>query len=523
MNKMNIINENCSLGIELGSTRIKAILIDGNNKPLASGGFTWNNKMVDGYWSYSIEDIWNGLAASYSELKKNVKKEYNTTLTTFKAIGISAMMHGYLVFDTNDELLVPFRTWRNTYTKEASEKLASVFNFPIPQRYSIAHLYQAILNDEKHIKNISKMTTLAGYIHYKLTNNFVIGIGDASGMFPIDCKSKDYNKNFIKQFDEISHVNYSVEEILPKVLTAGNLAGQLTSEGASLLDKEGDLQPNIPLCPPEGDAETGMVSTNSIKVNTGNVSAGTSVFAMIVLEKELENFYDKLDFVTTPDGFLTAMVHSNNCTGDYDAWISMFKEVIDISGGTITTAQLYDKILNQALLGDKDCGGLLSYNYLSGEHITDFNDGRPLFARKLDSNFTLANFMRAQLYTSLCSLRIGLDLLYEKENIKIDSITGHGGFFKTPLVGQTIMANATHTPINVVESSGEGGAWGIAILANYVGEKMNLPEYLDTKVFNDIKKETVIPTKEDCDGFNKFYELYKNSFPIEKAAIECLK
>jgi sugar (pentulose or hexulose) kinase len=511
-----------SLGIELGSTRIKAILIDENNKPLASGGFTWNNKMVDGYWSYSIEEIWEGIAASYSQLKSNVKNKYGITLTKFKAIGISAMMHGYLVFNSNNDLLVPFRTWRNTYTKEASEKLSSLFNFPIPQRYSISHFYQAILNSEKHIQDIDKMTTLAGYVHYTLTNNFVIGIGDASGMFPIDCMLKDYNQKFINQFDNISNTNFSVKNILPKVLLAGNLAGTLTQKGAFLLDKDGDLLPNIPMCPPEGDAETGMVSTNSIKVNTGNVSAGTSVFAMIVLEKQLENFYDKLDFVTTPDGYLTAMVHSNNCTGDYDAWLSIFKEVININGGDVSTSQLYDNILNQALLGDKDCGGLLSYNYLSGEHITDFNDGRPLFTRTLDSNFTLANFMRTQLYTSLCSLRIGLDLLYEKENIKVDSITGHGGFFKTPIVGQTIMANATHTPINVVESSGEGGAWGIAILANYVGEVISLSEYLDTKVFNDIRVETIVPTKEESEGFNKFYELYKRSFALEKAAIDCL-
>jgi sugar (pentulose or hexulose) kinase len=519
---MDIVKEikegKCSLGIELGSTRIKVVLIQSDNTPIASSSYAWNNELIDGFYSYSISNIWKGVSTSYADLKKDVKNKYNVTLKKLKGIGISAMMHGYLAFDSEDNLLTPFRTWRNTNTAVASKELTELFNFTIPIRWSVAHYYQAILNKEEHVKKVAKLDTLSGYVHYKLTNNFVLGIGDASGMFPIDSTINDFNQTFIKQFDELTSAETSISTILPKVMVAGELGGILTEEGALLLDKEGDLEAGIPLCPPEGDAGTGMVSTNSVKVNTGNVSAGTSVFAMIVLEKELSKFYDKLDLVTTPDGHPTAMAHSNNCTGDYDSWISVFKEVIEASGNTITVPELYDKMLIQALKGDADCGGVLSYNYLSGEPMTELSDGRPIVARTLDANFNLANFMKSQLYTSLCALRIGLDILFEKENIKIESITGQGGFFKTPIVGQTVMANATHTPINLVESSGEGGAWGIAILANYMGETEKLGSYLDNRVFNKSKKLTITPKQEDVEGFNKFFELYKESLELVEVA-----
>jgi sugar (pentulose or hexulose) kinase len=512
----------CSLGIELGSTRIKAVLIQSDNTPIASSSYAWNNEIIDGYYSYSQSNIWKGVSISYNRLKSEVKRKYNITLTKFKGIGISAMMHGYLAFDGDDNLLVPFRTWRNTNTDKASKQLTQLFDFTIPIRWSVAHYYQAILNNEEHINKVKKINTLSGYIHNKLTNNFVLGIGDASGMFPIDSSINNYNQKFINQFDELSKMDNSLADILPKVMVAGQVGGILTKDGALLIDTEGDLEAGIPLCPPEGDAGTGMVSTNSVKVNTGNVSAGTSVFAMIVLEKKLSKFYDKLDLVTTPDGHPTAMAHSNNCTGDYDSWISLFKEVIEASGNTITVPELYDKMLIQALKGDADCGGVLSYNYLSGEPMTDLSDGRPIVCRMLDANFNLANFMKSQLYTSLCALRIGLDILSEKENIKIESITGQGGFFKTPVVGQTVMANATNTPINLVESSGEGGAWGIAILANYMKENVKLGEYLDNNVFNNSKKLTINPKKEDVDGFNKFLALYKNSLELVEVAARCL-
>ena len=523
---MNIKNEielgKCSLGIELGSTRIKVVLIQSDNSPIASSSYAWNNEIIDGYYSYSLSNIWKGVSTSYSDLKTTVQNKYNVTIKKLKGIGISAMMHGYLAFDSDDNLLVPFRTWRNTNTGEAAKMLSDLFDFSIPIRWSISHYYQAILNNEEHIKNVTKLNTLSGYIHNKLTNNFVIGIGDASGMFPIDSDIKNYNQKFICQFDKISGMNNSIANLLPKVMVAGNQGGLLTKDGALLLDSEGDLVEGIPFCPPEGDAGTGMVSTNSVRINTGNVSAGTSVFAMIVLEKNLSKYYDKLDLVTTPDGHPTAMAHSNNCTGEYDSWISLFKEVIEASGNSITVPELYDRMLIQALKGDADCGGVLSYNYLSGEPMTSLSDGRPLVCRTLDANFNLANFMKSQLYTSLCALRIGLDILSEKENIKIESITGHGGFFKTPIVGQTVMANAINTPINLVESAGEGGAWGIAILANYMGANEELADYLDNKVFNNSDKTTIVPKKEDVEGFNRFFKLYKNALELEEVAARCV-
>ncbi len=517
-----ILSGRCSLGIEFGSTRIKTVLIKSDNSPIASSSYAWNNEIVDGYYSYSTENIFKGLSISYSRLKRDIEDKYDIKIKKLKAIGISAMMHGYMAFDEDDNLLVPFRTWRNTNTEEASKKLSELFDYSIPIRWSISHYYQCVLNGEEHVNKVKKLNTLSGFIHNKLTGNFVLGIGDASGMFPIDSSINDYNQKFIEKFDRLTGMKTSLSQILPKVMVAGQIGGSLSKSGALLIDEEGDLEDGILMCPPEGDAGTGMVSTNSVRINTGNVSAGTSVFAMIVLDKKLSKRYDKLDIVSTPDGKPVAMAHSNNCTGEYDSWISIFKEVINLTGNTISMPELYDKILMEALKGDSDCGGILSYNYLSGEPMTDLIDGRPMVCRTLNSNFNLANFMKSQLYTSLCALRIGLDILTQEENIKVKSITGHGGFFKTEIVGQTVMANAIDVPINLVESSGEGGAWGIAILANYVGEKKQLEDYLDSSVFSNSKKKTVNPKKEDVEGFNKFLEMYKNSLELQKIAAKCV-
>jgi len=517
-----------AIGIELGSTRIKTVLIGEDNYPIASGSFDWENSYINNIWTYSIEEIWEGLQGSYRNMAENVKEQYGIVIETVGAIGISAMMHGYMVFDKNDNLLTSFRTWRNNITGEASEKLTYLFNYPIPQRWSIAHLYQAILNNEDHVPQIAFMTTLAGYIHWKLTGQKVLGVGEASGMFPIDLKTKNYDKKMIDIFNQlISQKNYpwKLEDILPGVLLAGQQAGTLTPEGAKLLDTSGNLKPGIPFCPPEGDAGTGMVATNSIAVRTGNVSAGTSVFAMIVLEKELSKAYSEIDLVTTPDGSLVAMVHSNNCTSDYDAWIALFGEACKALGMEVPKAKLYDTLLGMALKGDPDCGGLLSYGYISGEHITNFEEGRPLFVRSSNSNFNLANFMRVNLFTALGALRTGLNILFEKENVKVDVIRGHGGFFKTRDVGLKIMAAATTVPVSVLETAGEGGAWGIALLASYMANKSeeeSLADFLN-KIFEGKAGATVEPDPVDVKGFDEFMKRYTQGLAIERAAVENLK
>ncbi len=527
MNNELIVNEikngQTSLGIELGSTRIKAILVDSENNPIASGGYDWENSLVNNIWTYDLNEVWKGVSGCYKSLKEDVKNKYSITIKDLKAIGVSAMMHGYLAFDKDDQLLVPFRTWRNNITKEASEKLTQLFEYPIPQRWSIAHLYQAILNNEEHVKDISKINTLAGYVHYCLTDSFNLGIGDASGMFPIDSLSKAYNKKMLNQFDELAkEYSWKVKNILPKPLVAGDIAGYLTKKGASLLDIEGDLNSNIPLCPAEGDAGTGMVATNSVKARTGNVSAGTSVFAMIVLEKELSKLYEKLDLVTTPSGLPVAMAHSNNCSGEIDRWMKLFGEVMRLTGGNLTKPQLYDAILFEALKSDPSCDGILSYGYLSGEHITGFSEGRPLIVRTADSELSVGNLIRSQLFTSLCALRTGLNILFEDENVKVDEINGHGGFFKTAEVGQKIMSAATNTPCAVLSSAGEGGAWGIAILASFVNSKMTLEQYLDTNVFKKSTKVTIMADQKDLDGFNLFFKRYHQGLNIEKEAIKSL-
>ncbi len=516
------------LGIELGSTRIKAILINSENEVIAQGGHDWENTLLDGIWTYSLDDVWKGISSCFAELKAEVKGKYGVILKRTKAMGVSAMMHGYLAFDKEGELLVPFRTWRNTMTSAAAEQLSELFDYPVPERWSISHLYQAILNQESYVKKLGFLTTLAGYVHYKLTGKKVLGIGDASGMFPVDTEAQCYDRSMLAKFAEkVAPYKYAwnLEELLPSFLNAGEAAGTLTKEGAQWLDPSGEFETGIPLCPPEGDAGTGMVATNSVAKRTGNVSAGTSVFAMIVLEKPLSKSYNKfIDLVTTPDGSLVAMAHGNNCTGEYDHWMRLFSEVLDTVGFSMKKGALYDKLLYKALEGDPDCGGLLSYNYLSGETMTDLNEGRPLFVRETKNTFTLANFMRSQLFTALGVLRIGMDILFEEEHVKIDSINGHGGFFKTAEVGQKMMASALHTPISTLKTAGEGGAWGIALLASYLVHKKNqkLADYLATEVFANAEKSTIAPTKEDIEGFNVFLKRYKDGLPILRTAINAL-
>ena len=516
------------LGIEFGSTRIKAVLIGADNAPIAQGSHDWENRLENGIWTYSLEDIWTGLQDSYSNMVKDVKEQYGVPVKKLAAIGFSAMMHGYLAFDKAGELLVPFRTWRNTITEEASEKLSELFDFHIPQRWSIAHLYQAILNGEDHVKNIDFQTTLAGYVHWKLTGSKVLGVGEASGMFPIDSETGDYDADMIAKFENLvadKNFDWKLSEILPKVLTAGEEAGILTEEGAKLLDVSGTLEAGIPLCPPEGDAGTGMVATNSVAKRTGNVSAGTSVFAMVVLEKALSKAYDAIDLVTTPTGHAVAMVHCNNCTSDLNAWVNIFKEFAESFGIDVDMNKLFGTLYNKALEGDADCGGLLAYNYFSGEHITGFEEGRPLFVRTPDSNFNLANFMRVHLFTALGALKTGCDILLKQEKVKVDNITGHGGLFKTKGVGQSILAASMNAPVSVMETAGEGGAWGIALLASYMVNKgsKTLDEFLNNDVFGGETGTKMEPVAADVEGFDKFIERYTAGLPIERAAVDSLK
>ncbi len=515
------------LGVEFGSTRIKAVLIGENYEPLASGSHQWENRLEDGVWTYTLEDIWNGLQSCYRDLAENVKKTYDVVLTRFAAIGFSAMMHGYMAFDSAEELLVPFRTWRNTMTEEAANDLTEAFGFNIPQRWSIAHLYQAMRNGEEHVKEISYLTTLAGYVHWKMTGKRVLGVGDASGMFPIDSANGDYHETMMEKFQEMASedgVPWSIRDILPKVLSAGEDAGTLTEEGAALLDPTGNLQAGIPLCPPEGDAGTGMTATNSVAVRTGNVSAGTSVFAMVVMEEAMKAVHTEIDMVTTPDGHPVAMVHCNNCTSEINAWVGLFHEFADCLGMEIDMSQLFTKLFQKADEGDADCGGLLSYNYFSGEGITALDEGRPLFVRRAEDSFTLANFMRTQLYSALATLKIGLDIL-QKEHVRIDKMYGHGGYFTTKGVGQRIMAAAMNAPVSVMETAGEGGAWGIALLAAYRVEREDqesLADFLNQKVFAGEQGVEIQPDPETVRGFETFLRRYQAGLPVERAAVESL-
>lgn len=514
------------LGIEFGSTRIKAVLIDGDNKPIAQGSHEWENSLVDGLWTYSIEEIWYGLQDCYADMLKDVKAQYDCVVENLAAIGISAMMHGYMAFDENDKILVPFRTWRNTNTGQAAAKLSELFVYNIPLRWSISHLYQCILEDNSHVKDIKFLTTLAGYIHWQLTGEKVLGVGDASGMLPIDPETKDYNAEMVSKFDKLvapKGYPWKLLDILPKVLMAGEAAGTLTEEAAKRLDVSGNLKGGIPLCPPEGDAGTGMVATNAVKQRTGNVSAGTSSFSMIVLEKDLSKPSEMIDMVTTPDGSLVAMVHCNNCTSDLNAWVKLFREYQELLGVPVDMDEVYGKLYNNALKGDADCGGVLTYNYISGEPVTGLQDGRPLVVRSANDKFNLANFIRANLYATVAVLKLGNDILFNEEKVKVDRITGHGGLFKTKGVGQRVLAAALNSPISVMETAGEGGAWGIALLAGYLVNntaERNLADYLENVVFAGNTGTEVSPTAEEVEGFNRYMETYKAGLAIEKAAVE---
>lgn len=528
--KQLIENGGAVLGLEFGSTRIKAVLVGEKGEPLAAGAHDWENRLEDGIWTYRMEEIRTGLQNCYADLLSDVERKYGIVIRKLAAIGFSGMMHGYMPFDGNGELLVPFRTWRNTITGEAAGILTKEFQFNIPQRWSIAHLYQAILNKEEHVRDIRYMTTLAGYIHWKLTGEKVTGVGEASGMFPIDAKTHDYNGSMIETFDRITAAEkfpWKLKEILPRVLTAGEEAGTLTEEGARFLDVSGNLAAGIPLCPPEGDAGTGMAATNSVAVRTGNVSAGTSVFAMVVLEEELKALHEELDMVTTPSGDTVAMVHCNNCTSDLNAWVGLFSEFAEAFGLKLDKDQLFGTLYGKATEGEKDCGGMVAFNYFSGEPITGLNEGRPLFVRKPDAKLGLANFMRAHLYASLATLKIGLDILMKEEKVKVDRIYGHGGLFKTEGVGQSILAAAMDAPVAVMKTAGEGGPWGMALLASYMvqkEEKETLEHYLNKKIFasQDGTDAGVVlePDQDDVAGFDAYIENYRKVLAAETAAVE---
>jgi len=513
------------LGIELGSTRIKAVLVDEEFRPIAQGVHEWENQLVDGLWTYSTEAIWYGLQDCYVHLREDVRTRYDVEIERLAAIGVSAMMHGYMPFGKDGEILVPFRTWRNTNTGEAAARLSELFDFNIPLRWSISHLYQAILNGEPHVADIDYLTTLAGYIHWKLTGERVLGVGDASGMLPVDSATCDYNKRMVGQFDALiadRRLPWHLLDILPRSITAGADAGRLTERGASLLDVSGHLQPGVPMCPPEGDAGTGMVATNAVLRRTGNVSAGTSSFSMIVLEHELSRPYDVIDMVTTPDGAPVAMVHCNNCTSELNAWVGIFREYQQLLGVPVDMDELYSRLYNAALTGDADCGGLLAYNFFSGEPVAGLTEGRPLFVRSATDRFTLANFMRAQLYASVAVLKIGNDVLFNDEKVEVDRITGHGGLFKTPGVGQRILAAALGTPISVMETAGEGGAWGIALLAAFMVRNpahKSLAGWLGDCVFVGVTGSEITPDQTDVDGFTRYLASYRKGLAIEHAAI----
>ncbi len=518
-----------ALGIEFGSTRIKAVLVDGSHQPIAMGTYDWENRLENNIWTYSLEDIWGGLQGCYADLAGNVKEKYGVQLTKLGALGFSGMMHGYMPFDGTGRLLVPFRTWRNTMTEEACKELVKVFRFNIPQRWSIAHLYQAILNGEEHVKQISFLTTLAGYIHWQLSGEKVLGIGEASGMFPIDSEKKDYDARMLEQFDRLvadKGFSWKLRDILPKALCAGEQGGTLTREGAKLLDPSGALQPGAAMCPPEGDAGTGMVATNSVAVRTGNISAGTSIFSMVVTEAPLQKVHEEIDMVTTPDGSPVAMVHCNNCTSDLNAWVGLFEQFAETFGMTVDKNELYGRLYREALKADPDCGGLMAFNYFSGEPIMGMEEGRPMFFRMPDASFSLANFMRSHLYSAMAALKIGNDILLKEEHVKVDSLMGHGGLFKTPVVGQQLMAAAMNAPVTVMDTAGEGGPWGIAVLACYMQERKegeSLADYLKNRIFAGQTGTTMEPKPEDVEGFDAFIAKYKASLPAEKAAVAGLR
>ena len=515
-----------SFGLEMGSTRIKAVLIGEDFAPIASGSHEWENRLEKGIWTYHLEDVWEGLRAAYADLKKDVMEKYGVKLTKLASMGFSAMMHGYLAFDKDENQLAQFRTWRNTMTEEAANELTALLDFNIPQRWSIAHLWQAVLNKEEHVKDIADINTLAGYVHYKLTGRKVLGIGDASGMFPIDSEINDYNKDMLRKFEEKAAplgYGWKLSDILPKVLSAGEDAGVLTEEGAKLLDPSGDLLPGVPVCPPEGDAGTGMTATNSVAARTGNVSAGTSIFSMVVLENPLSRVYPEIDMVTTPTGKAVAMVHCNNCTSDINAWAEMFRGMTAAVGKEISYYEALDAIFYSALKGDKDCGGVMTVNYFSGEPVTYLEEGRPLLVRRPDSKFSFENLSRSLVCSAMAALKLGMDILTDKENVPVDTLYGHGGFFKAKGVGQSLMAGALKVPVSVMETAGEGGPWGMAVLASYLvnkNEGETLEAYLADKVFAASKGETLAPKDEDVKGFEGFIADYVKALEVEKTAVK---
>ena len=517
-----------SLGIEFGSTRIKAVLIDDTYTTIAAGDYGWASHLEDGLWSYSQEEIWTGLQTAYAALAEDVENAYGEKLTRVGRIGFSAMMHGYLAFGKDGELLVPFRTWQNTNTSEAHEKLSELFQYNIPERWSIAHLYQAVLNNEEHIGKVDFFTTLAGYVHWKLTGKKVLGVGDASGMFPIDPTTHTYETEFIEKFNAIPEVAaqpWKLADLLPEPLVAGIPAGTLTEEGAKLLDPTGTLQPGITFAPPEGDAGTGMVATNSVRVRTGNVSAGTSIFAMVVLERKLERLHPEVDLVTTPAGDLAGMSHANNFTSDLNAWVGLFGQFAAAIGTPVDAGTLYGTLFRAAIADDVDsnCGGLINYPFRSGEFLAGLPEGRPLFARGPEARMSLGNFMRAQLFSAFSPVKIGMDVMTKDEGVAVDSLVGHGGIFTTPKVAQKILAAAFDTPIKVMSTAAEGGAWGMAVLADYLWHAdQPLDEFLDARVFADAASTTENPDEGDVAGFEEFFDRFREGLPIEHVAIESI-
>ena len=526
-----ILQTSTGLGIELGSTRIKAVLAGPDGSVLASGAHDWENRFEDGYWTYHLDDVWTGIQDAYARLAADYKARYGEELRQVGALGVSAMMHGYLPFDAAGQQLAAFRTWRNTTTGPAAEALTERFGFNIPQRWSIAHLYQAMLNGEPHVNQIAHLTTLAGYVHWRLTGEKVLGVGEASGMFPIDSATGDYDAGMLASFDELlksASLPYTLRDILPRVLPAGADAGCLTEAGAKLLDPTGTLAPGAVMAPPEGDAGTGMVATNSVAARTGNVSAGTSVFAMAVLEKPLSRVYPEIDMVTTPTGRPVAMVHCNTCTSDLDAWVRLLGQMAEAAGAKLAKPALYDLFYQKALEGAPDCGGLVNFNCYSGEPVLGLDEGRPLFVRRPNAALTLENFARAQLYSTMAALKSGMDLLFEKEQVKLDRLLGHGGLFKTPVAGQKLLAGALGVPVSVMASAGEGGPWGMALLALYrlrcmEGNAPALEDWLNEAVFAGTEGSTVAPDEADAAGFAAFMKDYTACIPVEKAAGQALR
>ena len=519
---------NISLGVEFGSTRIKAVLIDEQYNTLAQGDHVWENHLDNGLWTYGLDEVWAGVQDAYAQLVASVHETYDVELTRIARMGFSAMMHGYLAFNKNGELLVPFRTWRNTNTHEAHEQLSELFQFNIPERWSIAHLYQAILNNEEHVPEVDFFTTLSGYVHWQLTGRKVLGVGDASGMFPIDPHTHNFDEEFLAQFDQLNNVAsqpWNIREILPTVLVAGQNAGELTEEGARLLDPSGRLQAGSVLAPPEGDAGTGMVATNSVRVRTGNVSAGTSIFAMVVLEDKLKALHPEVDVVTTPAGDLAGMSHANNFTSDLNAWVGLFREFAAAAGTPVDNATLFSTLFNAAIADNTDAnaGGLLNYCFYSGEFLVNLAEGRPVFARGPQARMSLGNFMRAQLFSAFSPAKVGMDVMTKDEGVRVDSLVGHGGIFTTPVVAQRILAAEFNTPIRVMSTAAEGGAWGMAVLADYTAHAQTaLDDYLDNTVFAGAQYSTEEPQPADVDGFEDFFERFRTGLAIEQAAVESI-